>query len=569
MAFDGYEDPVGTKGAADAGVGYGEDIAKGAAGGLGRGVAGTVGIGGTVGNLVRAGLSKAGVPESYLDQGAQLVRGMGVVNPIAKLLTGPDASQVQKGIEDYTGPLYQPKTVPGQYASTIAEFAPGALVPGGGGLAARALNTVVPAIASETAGQLTKDTAAEPYARAITALTAAPVAAKAITPFGAASPARQAAVGVLEREGIPVTAGQRTGSSPLRYMESNAADMPFAAGTAQELAARQAGAYDRAITARMFDPAELRGRGVPEGVNLPDPRAVVAGKQSLSDEYTRLSRANQLRSDPQLQQDLLAAQTKYEDLALPSQKSKDVEAVRNSLVDTMVKGQGQMPGDIYQAKRSQLGTIAKGLQGDPYKSAAFREMKTALDAAMQRGLSPADAQAWVLNNQRYANMKQLEPAIAAAGENLSPMRVAQTARVGRPGQYAARAGGLDELANAASLVLKPLPQSGTAPRTLMQKLLNVPNAVSAGGGMLGTVLGGPLAGAALAAAPFAAARGVVSRPGQAYLGNQWLPQNPRDIITQTMMQQAVSQPGGIARNQAAQTAYEKKRQDDLRKIGLR
>jgi hypothetical protein len=76
---------------------------------------------------------------------------MGVVNPIAKLLTGPDATQVQQGIENYTGPLYQPKTVPGQYASTLAEFAPGALVPGGGGLATRAVNTVIPALASETA----------------------------------------------------------------------------------------------------------------------------------------------------------------------------------------------------------------------------------------------------------------------------------------------------------------------------------------------------------------------------------------------------------------------------------
>ena len=118
------------------------------------------------------------------------------------------------------------------------------------------------------------------------------------------------------------------------------------------------------------------------------------------------------------------AQTRYENLALPSQTSKDVEAVRNSIVDSLLQGRGSMAGDLYQAKRSQLGTIAKGLQGDPYKAAAFKDMRSALDAAMQRGLSPADAEAWALNNQRWGNMKQLEPAVASAGENMSPARVA-------------------------------------------------------------------------------------------------------------------------------------------------
>ncbi len=44
-------------------VGYGEDIGKGFVGGVGRGVAGTLGIGGTLGSLGRWGLGKAGVPE--------------------------------------------------------------------------------------------------------------------------------------------------------------------------------------------------------------------------------------------------------------------------------------------------------------------------------------------------------------------------------------------------------------------------------------------------------------------------------------------------------------------------
>ena len=195
-------------------------------------------------------------------------------------------------------------------SSTLAEFAPSAAIPGG--IGARVLNTVVPALASETAGQFTKGTAAEPWARGAAGLIAGPAAAKIITPTAPATAARQAATTMLDREGIPLTAGQRTGSKTLQWLESNAADMPGSAGRAAEMNSAQANAVDRAITEKVYDPAELRVRGVPEDVNLPDPRAVVAGKQSLSDKYTDLTSRNQLRSDPQLQKDLLDAQTRYE-----------------------------------------------------------------------------------------------------------------------------------------------------------------------------------------------------------------------------------------------------------------
>jgi hypothetical protein len=47
--------------------------------------------------------------------------------------------------------------------------------------------------------------------------------------------------------------------------------------------------------------------------------------------------------------------------------------------------------------------------------------------------------------------------------------------------------------------------------------------------------------------------------GQKYLANRALPQNIRDIITQTMAEQAISQPSGVERNQTARDEYEKKR----------
>lgn len=61
--------------------------------------------------------------------------------------------------------LHDPTTTAGEYARTIGEFAPTAAI-GPGGLVAKAVgNMLVPAITSETAGQLTEGSAAEPWAR--------------------------------------------------------------------------------------------------------------------------------------------------------------------------------------------------------------------------------------------------------------------------------------------------------------------------------------------------------------------------------------------------------------------
>lgn len=66
------------------------------------------------------------------------------------------------------GGFYKPQTVPGQYAETIASFAPAALFPGSS--LVRGARVVGPAVASEAAGQATEGSPGEPYARGIAAL---------------------------------------------------------------------------------------------------------------------------------------------------------------------------------------------------------------------------------------------------------------------------------------------------------------------------------------------------------------------------------------------------------------
>lgn len=84
----------------------------------------------------------------------------------------PDTEFVQENVTDPTigdALKHDPQTTAGEYTKTAVEFAPAALG-NRASLVRRGAQVLVPAIASETAGQLTEGTAAEPWARAIAAV---------------------------------------------------------------------------------------------------------------------------------------------------------------------------------------------------------------------------------------------------------------------------------------------------------------------------------------------------------------------------------------------------------------
>jgi len=75
-------------------------------------------------------------------------------------------SMIQKGFESYIKPMLpEAKTTSEKYARTIGQFAPAALAPGSA--IRRGVNVVLPAVASEAAGQATEGTSAEPVARLV------------------------------------------------------------------------------------------------------------------------------------------------------------------------------------------------------------------------------------------------------------------------------------------------------------------------------------------------------------------------------------------------------------------
>jgi hypothetical protein len=127
------------------------DVAKSAGIGVVKGGVGLAGLPGDAMRLIQDAFDRMGLQRAN--------------NPNAQF--PPGSGDLTQRLENLTGQLYQPKTTAGEYAQSLGEFLP-ALAGGPEGLAARLGRQVVaPAVASETAGQLTKGTAVEPYARAI------------------------------------------------------------------------------------------------------------------------------------------------------------------------------------------------------------------------------------------------------------------------------------------------------------------------------------------------------------------------------------------------------------------
>lgn len=431
--------------------------------------------------------------------------------PNVNALASPGS--LQKGVESVTGEFHKPETTAGKYADTVGQFLPGALL-GPGGVARNAAQYgVLPGLASEGAGQYTEGTAAEPWARVAGGLLGGltpSLARRAVTPLPATAE-RTALANTLRGEGVDLTAGQATGNKPLQWMESVLGDTPGAGGRPHEMQTAQG---------EQFTNAALRRVG--ENSNRATPDVIDGAFNRIGGQFDALGARNTLNMDRQFATDLTDAVREYNGLVGPTQRAPLVENTVNDIAHMAAQHQGQLTGDVYQAMASRLRTAARGTT-DPQTATVLRDLHTAMDNAMERSIAtnnPNDLGAWREARNQYRNLMVIEKAATGAGENtaqglISPsqLRNATVVAHGRR-NYARGQGDFADLARAGEGVMKPLPNSGTAPRMYAQHLL------SGLGGVVGTSVGGLHGGIAGLAAPAVLGRALMSRPVQAYLGNQ-------------------------------------------------
>lgn len=468
-------------------LGVAEDVAKSAGIGLAQGALGLATLPGNIEQLGRYGVDAAarasGMGDPQLSQGQFL----------------PTYGDAKSAVEQVTGEFYRPKTVVGEYARTLGEFAPNAGFPAASGLA-RVVNVAAPAVVSETAGQIARGVGSgehEAAARIAGALAGGVVPKdimRAATPITNA-PARQAAVNLLESEGVTsLTAGQRTGNKGLRWAEAASADVPGGGRRAGQIMDAQAEEFTRAA---------LRSAGVNETrATLP---VLDDAFDALGNQFDNLARNNAIRADRQLFDDFGTAWREYSRVKGQSARAPVVEDTIRDVTNAVQnpRNQGLFSGEAYQTLRHDLGRIQRSqAQTDPALSQAVGAIRDALDNAMERSIAPDLAQQWRTIREQYQNLLAIEKARLGAGENtalglISPSQLRNAVKNQNSRAFSRGQRPLARLADAGEAVLKPLPSSGTAQRLAAQDLFNP-----------------------MALARALSARTVMSRPVQNWLANQ-------------------------------------------------
>jgi len=496
-----------------------KDVAASGASGVARGTADLVGLPGTLSDLGKSGM------DWLLSKGYETVTGdkpepgsffAGLSGQTPSQFSGPRA---RSGLSAVTGGAseYEPQTTAGEFAGTVGEFLPGAVAFGGLSPSNLARFGVAPGLASEGAGQLTEGTPYEPYARIAAAL-AAPVALSAarklVTPIGV-SPERSAAAAALKSEGVTPTAGQTTGSRGLRYRESELGG----ARTADMLETQ----------GEQFTKAALKRAGI--DANRATPEVMEKGLKAIGDKFDDLASRNSIAPDQQFLSDLRNARSAYIESVGSGAQAPIVENVITDIIGDIQKAGGTFKGADYKKFATRVRDAGRNTSSRELKS-AMGDLRETLDDAMERSLAAIgsdDMAAWRNARREYRNFLTLEQAAAGAGEDaalglISPARLRQ-ATVTSQGRrnYVTGKGDFEELARSGEALLKPLPNSGTAPRLNAQQLIPY---LAGAGGVGGTLAGGPIAGLAGiiagAAAPAVAGRALMSAPVQAYLANQLL-----------------------------------------------
>jgi hypothetical protein len=415
---------------------------------------------------------------------------------------------------------YDPQTNWGKLAKSGAETAANPFsYLGPGGVLAKGATAAASGVGSEAATQATEN--AKPWVKAVAPLVGAIAGGhitslpRVITP-NVISNERQAMIDVLQHEGVPLTAGDRTGNLTMKAAES---ELSPGVNEAQRDAFHQA-AFNRV--------GEHIGDRPIQGAN----GAVDTMMNRIGGQFDTLTARNHVDADPQLTGDLAGIHHTYNDV--PGLYPKEtVNSVNGALgrVQKAISQGGSLSGEEYQTLRSNLRAAAQGAT-DPQRAEGLHGVTNALDDAMERTIqrtNPQDAGAFADARRDYRNALVLQRWAGSA--NMTPSTLAQSAKaVYGKNQYVRGMDDFSDLAESGRNVMKQFQDSGTARRQIIEQALKHTGGLLgyfAGGhanipdGAVGGLLLGEIAGPMLARP---AARAALMNPAsQAILSNQIAP----------------------------------------------
>ena len=263
--------------------------------------------------------------------------------------------------------------------------------------------------------------------------------------------ARPDVVAAVNNYGIPLRAGQTSENKFVRYLDSQIGSLPFSGQAASDAAQRTAvvkaagrtfGENTEEITPKLMSNAKDRIGGV---INAIEGKNNVALDNALMDNFANIEHnANS---------------------SLTSQEYGVVKKQFENVLKNITPG-NEITGTTYGHlihKGSALDAATNS--ANPNIAHFAGQIKSALQDALQRSLSPADAETYALARLQYKNMMTIAPPAGKGipGE-ISPLLLQGAANRSFKGNAFRGAGDLGELGDIAQKYLRPPPDSGTATR---------------------------------------------------------------------------------------------------------
>lgn len=432
------------------------DMAGSLGSGLIRGATGLADVPGDVQSWI---MNKVGLPE-----GVQ--RAVEMVNPLTfeRGRTGMSHTERMTGLTP--GAMkYEPQTTAGEYAQTVGEFIPGAMIGPGGVARNILLGGVAPAVASEAAGQALEGVGPpglETAGRITGALVGGGLAGglegltrRIISPTGGADPTRLAFARTLRDADVPVTAGQATGNPSVLLAEADTAAGQAMAGNA----------FDT-NQMRQFTSAIMRSMG--SNAPLATDDAMLAAQRDIVGRMQSAVAGVDVPPTPQLLTSLRDAATGYFKNTNPSVRPPVIRDIISDVAAAYRSGRPISAKDM-AAWRTMLGNHL--YSSDKGVANAAYEVRSALDDAIEAAMAssgqPEKMAAWKQARDHYRAFLAAEDAIKPAKERgafgfITPQDLMSSlTRQDRRGVVTGSRGDIAELARAGIASLKPLPsQSG-------------------------------------------------------------------------------------------------------------
>lgn len=304
---------------------------------------------------------------------------------------------------------------------------------------------------------------------------------------------QQAAQEAAERLGVNLSAGEQSASRPVKWAESALADLPFSAGMEQGRQKANALAMNQAAA-----------RSIGQNADEITPAVLSTARSTIGAQFDSLLSTRQIPLDATFQAEVknITGSKVMKEL-----RDEGVEAILEPFRN-LPPGKISVAGDWFQQNKTALDAAIRTAYtaGENGKAKALEGLERALNGAATRSMDASEKAAYGAAQKQWASLRMLETGQVVKDGRVMPsaLDAAMKNRYKAAYREGKLTGDLPDIAALAS-TLRPMPNSGTAPRAIYSGMAG------------GAAFAEPMTAAVMMSAPPAIQAFLQSSAGKKYL----------------------------------------------------